>query len=180
MDPLKLETMSKWPIPTKKKEVQVFLDFAYYYYRFIVNYSVTARSLIDLTKDVPVTWGHTQQQAFNELQARFLSAPILTQFDGTIETIMETDASNQAIAGILSQYHVVNRCKQLHPVEYHAKTLSCTQRNWPIHDIELFAIVDCFRKWRDWLLGVKVNVYTDHPGLQYFNTKQNLNSRQAS
>ena len=24
MDPSKLETMSKWPIPTKKKEVQVF------------------------------------------------------------------------------------------------------------------------------------------------------------
>ena len=28
MDPSKLETMSKWPIPTKKKEVQAFLGFA--------------------------------------------------------------------------------------------------------------------------------------------------------
>ena len=78
---------------------------------------------------------------------------------------METDASNQGIAGIFSQCHVVNGCKQLHPVEYHAKTLSATQRNWPIHDKELFAIVDCFRKWRNWLVGVKVNVYTDHQGL---------------
>ena len=51
---------------------------------------------------------------------------------------------------------------------------------WPIHNKELFAIVDCFRKWRDWLVGVNVNVYTDHQGLQYFNTKQKLNSRQAS
>ena len=89
---------------------------------------------------------------------------------------METDASNQAIAGILSQYHAVNGCKQLPPVEYHVKTLSSTQRNWPIHDKELFAIVDCFRKWRDWLVGVKVNVYTNHQGLQYFNTKQKFNS----
>ena len=32
----------------------------------------------------------------------------------------------------------------------------------------------------DWLVGVKVKVYTDHQGLQYFNTKQKLNSRQAS
>ena len=30
MDPSKLETMSKWPIPTKKKEVQALLDFANY------------------------------------------------------------------------------------------------------------------------------------------------------
>ena len=57
---------------------------------------------MDLTKDVPFTWGHTEQQAFNEVRVRFLSAPILTQFDGPLETIMETDASNQAIAGILS------------------------------------------------------------------------------
>ena len=84
---------------------------------------------------------------------------------------MKTDASNQAIAGILSQYYVVNVCKQLYRVEYHTKTLSATQRNWPIHNKELFAIVDSFRKWRDWLVGVKVNVYTDNQGLQYFNTK---------
>ena len=158
MDPSKLETISKWPIPTKKKEVQEFLCFANYYCRFIVNYSAEARPLIDLTKDVPFTWGHMQQQAFEELRAWFLSAPILTQFDRTLETIMETDASNQAIAGILSQSHVVNGYRQLHPVEYHAKTLSSTQRNWPIDDKELFAIMYCFRKWRDWLVGVRVNV----------------------
>ena len=93
---------------------------------------------------------------------------------------MESDASNQAIAGILSQYYIKNGVKQLHPVEYHAKTLSATQRNWPIHDKEPFAFVNYFRKWRDWLVGVEVNVYTDHQGLQYFNTKQKLNSGQAS
>ena len=90
--------------------------------------------------------------------------------------MMETDASNQAIAGILSECHIVNEAKQLHAVEYHAKSLSAAQRNWPIHDKELFAIVDRFRKCRDWLVGVEVNVYMDHQGLQYFNTKQKLNS----
>ena len=141
--------MYQWPIPTKKMDVQAFLGFANYYSGFIVNYSTKQHSLIDLTRDVPFTCEHTQHQAIKELRARFLSTPILTQFDRTFETIMETDASNQAIAGILSQYHVVNGCKQLHPVEYHAKTLSSTQRNWPIHDIELFAIVECFGKWRE-------------------------------
>ena len=68
MDPSKLETMSKWPIPTKKKEVQAFLGFANYYCRFIVNYSAKACPHIDLTKDVPFTWGHTQQQAFDNLR----------------------------------------------------------------------------------------------------------------
>ena len=180
MDQARLKTMSKWPVPTKKKEVQAFLGFANYYRRFIENYSSKARPLIDLTKDVLFSCGHQQQQAFDEVRTRFLCAPIFTQFDHTLETIIETDASNQAIAGILSQYHIDNGAKQLHCIEYDAKTLSAAQRNWPIHDKELFAIVDSFRKWRDWLVGVELNVYAYHQGLQYFNTKQKLNSRQAS
>ena len=180
MDPAKLEPMFKWPVLTKTKEVLAFLGFANYYSRFIENYSARARHLIDLTKYVPFSCGHQQQQAFDELRTRFLSASILTQFDRTLETIMEPDASNQAIAGILSQYHIVNGAKQLHAVEYHTKTLSAAQRNWPMHHKDLVAIVDSFWKWRDSLVGVEVNAYTDHQGLQYFNTKQKLNSRQAS
>ena len=60
------------------------------------------------------------------------------------------------------------------------KTLSAAERNWHIYDKELFAIVDRLRKWTDWLVGVEVNVYTDYQGLQYFNTKEKLNLRQAS
>ena len=56
MDPAKLETISKWPVPTKKKEVQAFLSFANYYRRFIENYSAMARPLIDLTEDIPLSW----------------------------------------------------------------------------------------------------------------------------
>ena len=127
MDPAKLEVMAKWPVPTKKKEVQAFLGFANYYRWFIINYSSKARPLIELTKDVPFSWGSEQQAAFDELRQRFMSAPILTQFDRSLDTIIETDASNQAISGILSQYHVTNSIKRLHPVEYHAKTLTATQ-----------------------------------------------------
>ena len=73
MDSDKLETMSKWPVPTETTEVQAFLGFANYYRRCIENYSAKARPLIDLTKDVPFSWGHQQQQAFDELRTRFLS-----------------------------------------------------------------------------------------------------------
>jgi len=39
MNPTKIEAKSKWPTPTKKKEVQAFLGFANYYRRFSANYS---------------------------------------------------------------------------------------------------------------------------------------------
>ena len=85
---------------------------------------------------------------------------------------MEPDASNQAIAGILCQYHIGNGVKQLYWVAYYAKTLSAAQRNWHIHDKEVFAIVDSLRKWRDCLVGLEVNVCTDHQGLDTSTTSR--------
>lgn len=35
MDPIKVAGVSKWPTPTKKKEVQSFLGFTNFYRRFI-------------------------------------------------------------------------------------------------------------------------------------------------
>ena len=55
IDTSKVESMSKWPMPAKKKEVQAFLAFANYYRPFIVNYSSKACHLIELTKDVHFT-----------------------------------------------------------------------------------------------------------------------------
>ena len=65
-----------------------------------------------------------QQQVFNKLSVRFLSAHILTQFNSTYKTILVTDAGHQAIAGVQSQYNVINRCKQLYSVEYYSKIVS--------------------------------------------------------
>ena len=124
IDSSKLETMIKYPIRIKKKQVPACLVFTNYYSRFIINYSTKSCPLINLTKDVPFTSGYKQQSGFYKLQARFLSAPILSQFHRTLNTIIETNTSNQAIPGILSQYLVINGYKQFHLVKYHAKTVS--------------------------------------------------------
>ena len=41
-------------------------------------------------------------------------------------------------------------------------------------------MVDRLQKWKDWLVGVEVNVYPDDQGLQYFNTNQKPNSTESS
>ena len=55
IDPSKLKTMSKWPIPTKKKKVQAFLGFTNYYRRYIISYRAKAHPFINLTNDIPFT-----------------------------------------------------------------------------------------------------------------------------
>jgi len=58
MDEKKLLEVLKWPIPTKVKQVQAFLDFANFYCRFIENFAKMSKLLSDLTKkDSTWTWG---------------------------------------------------------------------------------------------------------------------------
>ena len=77
----------------------------------------------------------------------FTTMLVLRPFEHDLETIMETNASNQAIASILLQYVVtLIGIKTLHSIDHHAKTLFATERNWPIYDNELWAIMSFFRR----------------------------------
>ena len=49
IDPIKVNGIVKWPIPTCIKEVQSFLGFCNFYHRLIKNYSKAAQLLFGLT-----------------------------------------------------------------------------------------------------------------------------------
>ena len=66
MDPGKVEAVRNWPTPTTLREVRAFIGFTNFYWRFIPQFSTTARPLHDLTKkDMPWQWGEDQQKAFD-------------------------------------------------------------------------------------------------------------------
>lgn len=179
MDPAKVETILKWPIPASVKAVQSFLGFANFYRRFVRDYSRLVSPMTALTKkNLPFQWTPACQHAFEELQHRFTSAPILAHFDPDGPTYLETDASDYAIGTILSQE---GPDKLLHPVAYDSRKFQPAELNYEIHDKELLAIVWAFKRWRSMLLSAKhsVNVLTDHQALTYFMTNKQLNRRQV-
>ena len=51
MDPVKVAGVADWPEPTNKWEVQSFLGFANFYWRFIEDFSHHAWPLFDLTRN---------------------------------------------------------------------------------------------------------------------------------
>ena len=56
--------------------------------------------------------------------------------------------------------------------------LCAAERNYPIHEKELLAIIRALKKWCSNLLGTHFLVYTDHRTLENFNTQCNLLKRQ--
>ncbi|CAD6951694.1 unnamed protein product [Tilletia caries] len=104
MEDNKMRALLDWPPPTNLKELQALLGFANFYRRFIDGYSRLTLSLTRLTrKNTPFELLDTPLQAINELKAALTSAPLLQHFEPDLETIIETDASDFAISGILSQ-----------------------------------------------------------------------------
>jgi len=107
-----------------------------------------------------------------------ITEPILQHFDPEQPITIETDASDYAIGAICSQPDAKGI---LHPVAYYSRKLKDPECNYDIHDKELLAIVDALRKWDTYCktTGPKITILTDHKNLEYWNTKKDLNLRQA-
>ena len=56
--------------------------------------------------------------------------------------------------------------------------LGSAEKNYPIHEKELLAIVRALKKWCSNLLGTEFFVYTDHHTLENFNTQHDLSQCQ--
>jgi len=151
MSPDKIQTISDWPEPQKVKDIQSFLGFANFYRRFIFNYLDIVVPLTQLTrKDAPWVFSKDCRRAFNSLKHAFTTVPILTQFIPDTPIIVETDASDYAVAGILS---ITCADGEICPVAYYSRTLTALELNYDTHDKELLAIFEAFWNWRHYLEG---------------------------
>ena len=174
-----IQTILDWEAPCSVKDVQVFMGFANFYRRFVRNFSGVCKPITDTLKGDPKDFRWTQacQVAFEFLKAQFTKAPVLRHFDPQKEIFLETDASDFAIAGVLSQKHE----GRLHPVAFFSRKFIPAEVNYEVYDKEMLAIVQCFIEWRHYLEGARhqITVFTDHKNLEYFATSKVLNRRQA-
>jgi hypothetical protein len=63
-------------------------------------------------------------------------------------------------------------------ISYSSRQLRHHEEHYPIHDLELAAVVMALRTWHHYLLGDVVHIYTDHKSLKYIFTQPNLKMRQ--
>jgi len=59
-----------------------------------------------------------------------------------------------------------------HAIAYASKTMIEAQLNYATTEKELLAVVFAIDKFRSYLVGAKIIVYSDHVGLKYLLTKK--------
>src|SRR3979490_759668 len=175
----KVKTIRDWPEPRKVKDIQSFLGFANFYRHFIFNYSDITIPLTRLThKGTPWAWTEDCQKSFDFLKTAFTLAPSLLHWEPDRILVVETNASDYALAAILS---TIDSEGEIHPVAFHSRTFTGPELNYDGTNKELLAIFEAFKHWRHYLEGSAepVDIVTDHKNLEYFSTTKVLTRRQA-
>jgi hypothetical protein len=121
-----------------------------------------------LAKDAPFEFTGECLNAFHTLKEALISAPIIQPPDWSLPFEIMCDASDYAIGAVLGQ----TKDKKHHVIAYASKTLARAQLNYATTEKELLAVVFTINKFRSYLVGAKVIVYTNHAALKYLLTKK--------
>ena len=82
------------------------------------------------------------------------------------------DASNHAVGAVLCQTMDTKH----HAITYASKTLIGAQLNYATTEKELLAVVIAIDRFRSYLVGARIIIYTDHAVLKYLLKRKMLNS----
>jgi hypothetical protein len=171
VNPERVQAILDWAPPKNVKQVRSFLGLASYCRRFVENFSKIAKPLTDLLhKGVKFDWTEKCQDSFQTLKDKLTSAPVLAPPDTRKDFVIYCDAYRQGLGCVLMQERKV--------IAYGSRQLRPHEENYPVHDLELAAVIYALKLWRHYLLGNRCEIYTDHQSLKYLFTQPDLNLRQ--
>ena len=164
MDPEKVAAVSEMKSPRTIKELRGILGLVGFYRRFIQDFGIIAEPLYKLlNKKERFSWSKECETAVEQLKQALQKAPILGYPNDTDPYTLTTDASLFGICAIISQRQQWGE----RVIAYASKTLSKSQRNYSATKRELLAIVYFTQHFRNYLLGQKFLIVTDHRALTW-------------
>jgi hypothetical protein len=107
------------------------------------------------------------------LKKALISTPVIQPPDWHLPFEIMCDTSDYAVGAVLDQ----SKDKKHYAISYTSKTLTGPQLNYATTEKELLAMVFAIEKFRSYLVGAKVIVYTDHAPLKYLLTKKDAKPR---
>jgi 16S rRNA C1402 (ribose-2'-O) methylase RsmI len=156
------------------KDVRSFLGHDGFHQRFIHSFSTIAKSLCNLlSQNVQFDSTSKCQEAFEKLKGLLTTAPIMQAPDLSLPFELMCDTSDFMVGAVLGQ----RKDKKPHVIYYASKTLNDAQLNYTTTEKELLVVVFALDKFRFYLVGSLVIVFTDHATLKYLLTKQDAKPR---
>lgn len=124
-------------------------------------------------KDVEFIFDKKCLQAFEHLKTAFITTPIMKPPDWSKPFEIMCDTSDYVVGAVLGQ----REDKKLRVFYYASRTLDDTQMNYATTKKELLVIVFALDKFRSYLVGAKIILYTDHAAIRYLLSKKDAKPR---
>jgi hypothetical protein len=130
-----------------------------YYRKFIQNYCLVARPLMQLLKKEAFAWNTNAEQAFITLKQALVErlALQLPNFDDAF--IINCDASGMGFGAVLHQDNG--------PITFYSRPIAPQHAKLAAYERELIGLVKAVRHWRPYLWARSFVVWTDHFALKY-------------
>lgn len=167
-DPSRCESIANYPTPLNAKDVRRLMGMANWYRRFLPDYAaITAPIYNLLRKGVKFEWSAQADKAWQTIKDALMSQPLLTSPDYSKPFIIQTDASDTGIGGVLVQ----GTGEDERVVAYYSQKLNAAQKKYQTTERECLAVIVGIEKFRPYVEGVHFTVVTDHASLLWL---QNL------
>ena len=179
----KIVRVLNWPMPKSATDVQGFLGLVHYIAAFFPKLADHTVLLTPLTtkeacKSFP-KWTVIHQTAFDAVKGLVVSANCLTMINHENphdnKIFVPCDASNWRTGATLSFGRTWEMAR---PITFDSMQPKAAEKNYPVHEKELLAIICALHKWQSDFLGTHFYVYTDHRTLENFDTQKDLSCRQ--
>jgi hypothetical protein len=121
-----------------------------------------------LAKDAPFEFTDECLATFHTLNKSTHIRPIIQPLDWSLPFEIMCDASDYVVRAVLGQ----TKDMKHHTIAYASNTLMGAQLNYATIEKELLAVTFAIDKFRSYLVGTKVIIYTNHVALKYLLTKK--------
>jgi hypothetical protein len=159
-----------WSTPKNVTELRSFFELCSYYKWLVQGFSQLGALLIDLTKHGAFIWTNKSQEAFDHMKEFMGTCLVLALPNFTLPFVLECDAFGEGISAVFMQGG--------HPIIFESWKLSQPNILYSIYEKEMLAIMHALTKFRQYLVGNKFVVKTDHDILKYFLEKKDLSDHQ--
>ena len=174
VDKAKVEVIQDLALPKSIRELRSFLLHVGFYWRFIRDFAKVLKPLTSLLcKDKDFIIEEEEKQAFLQLKQSLVEAPILQSPNWDLPFKIMCDASDYAVGAVLGQH--INKKPTV--ICYASKTLVDSQLHYRTTKKELLAVIFALEKFRPYVLGNKIIVYTNHVALKYLLSKKEAKPR---
>ena len=154
-DPERIRPLKELPLPTNQAALNRVRGFFSHYSHWVSCFSDKIRLLAN-PSSFPLS--KEAADAFENLKQEIIGA-VVTSIDENIPFTVETDTSDFALAGTLTQ--------RGHPVAFFARTLHGPETRHVAVEKEAAAIVESLDHWRHYLAGRHFTLVTDQRSVSY-------------